>query len=114
MWRALRPMLGCALVGAAGLILALATLRYVHARHVDDAKRWCEGVAVQVEAWRAAHGRLPVTLDEAGLGTDPPALCRSGLIYKVEPERFVLDFGTGLWVSGWCYDSRTRAWVRYN
>jgi len=91
-------------VGAVGACISLTT-------SVDDAKAWCEEVAVDLEAWRALNGRYPDTLEAAGLGKDPPSICRSSLRYEPRPDGFSIDFSDILHIY-WYYDSKTRAWSR--
>lgn len=102
-------------VGVGLLLLVVAFFGFVGLKQsqVADAKAWCERVAVDLEAWRASHGRYPETLEEAGLGKDPPSLCESGLLYGTRGDGFVLDFSEFL-IVGWQYDSKRRAWTRYD
>lgn len=94
-------------------VAIVASLIGFHAYRVGRAKAWCERVALDLDAWRANHGYYPPTLEVAGLGTDPPALCRSGLLYGTDAGRdFYLDFGD-FPMSGWRFESKSRAWHSY-
>lgn len=106
--RVLRFLGGAALA----LVASFVALRVGLAWMAGNARDWCDGVAVELEAWRAVHGRYPATLHEADLLHSRPVLCREGLGYRAHDDWFYLDFSTGI-LSGWCYDSSKRTWTSY-
>ncbi|HTF90918.1 MAG TPA: hypothetical protein VK843_21040 [Planctomycetota bacterium] len=82
---------------------------------VTQAKQWCDGLAPELEAFRARTGEYPSELEKLGIGLRPPKMCRQSLLYQATPMGYALDFADeASWLSGYAYSSERGTWSHYD
>jgi hypothetical protein len=81
------------MVAVAGVALFLAAAssvsHWIAGPNVAQRQVMCRKLASEIDSWKVAHGRLPATLEEAGLHA--PRWFRGGFRYTPRANGFTLE-----------------------
>jgi hypothetical protein len=100
-----------ALSAAVSMPIGAVVLR----RDIAAAKRYCEDLVPDLDAYKRAHGRYPEGIDAVTAPTRAPRLLRPFPFYTSNGESFSFSFpNPGGMMNFFAYDSKRREWSEWH